>query len=305
MKDLLEKFKSGKMDLQEFDLLSEKVDAMSDANLASFFEEEWSHFSSSEPAHPKPVRKHRPKVFYYAACAAVAALLASGITFLSLGRKLDKCLAASDLHINSGDIGQMSMTLPDGTFVILNAHSSLSYPSDFGISNRSLTLKGEAFFDVAKDESQAFLVQAPGMKVKVHGTKFNIYAYPDSKYSEISLVEGKVSVDCSDTHINLNPGEKVLIDRSTSDAVSISTDNEIETIWMKNKLVFVHDNLEHVFDVLERKFGVRIDCNEAMDLNDHYTGSFRDTRVNEILDVMKMHYGFKYEIMGNHIRITK
>lgn len=304
MKELLEKFKLDKMERDEFDLLVKKVDAMSDSNLASYFEEEWSRSAANEPNY-RHLHKRSRNVFRYAACAAIAALIAVGVTFLSFNSKDDDLLAESELSINSGEIGQMSMTLPDGTFVILNAHSSLSYPSDFGRNNRRITLEGEAFFDVAKDESKEFVVNAPGMEVSVHGTKFNVYAYPDSDYSEVSLLEGKVSVNCSDTQIKLNPGEKVCVNRSSSDAVCVSTDNEVETIWMKNKLTFIHDSLDHVFDVLERKFGVRIDCGENIDLTDLYTGSFRDTRINEILDIIKMHYGFKYEIMGNHIRIKK
>ena len=64
--------------------------------------------------------------------------------------------------------------LPDGTNVVLNSASQMSYLNDFGKKNRCVQLNGEAFFKVAHDESRTFIVQVGELEVKVLGTSFNV-----------------------------------------------------------------------------------------------------------------------------------
>lgn len=81
-------------------------------------------------------------------------------------------------------------TLPDGTKVFLNHNTTLSYTDDFGQDTRTVVLKGEAFFDVKRDENRPFIIQANGTEVKVLGTSFNVRAY-DQKVN-VAVTSGKV-----------------------------------------------------------------------------------------------------------------
>ncbi len=306
MKNLLDKYIGSNLSLEEFDILSEKIDNVSDTELTEILSEEWNNFTSYHEGYSEK-KGMMEKHFSHLAAAVITCLLIVSV-FLGIGlsraNSRMETMASSEVTINSGNAGQMTMSLPDGTNVTLNAYSTISYQADFGIRDRKVKMTGEAFFDVTADADKKFVVNAPDMEITVHGTRFNVYAYPENSMSEVSLLEGRVSVVSGTTEMTVIPNEKVCINRKTGDAVLVKTDNEMETAWMKNKLLFVHDSLAHVFEVLQRRFGVTIKCSDDIDLEDLYTGSFRETNITDVLDVLKIHYDFKYKCIGNHITIT-
>ena len=69
------------------------------------------------------------------------------------------------------------ITLPDSTKVWLNSDTKISYPADYGLKERNVTLVGEAYFEVAKNPDKRFIVEAKGMQVEALGTSFNVNAY--------------------------------------------------------------------------------------------------------------------------------
>ena len=87
--------------------------------------------------------------------------------------------------------GTIEITLCDGTRVWLNANSELEYPSAFAAGSREVTLRGEAYFEVAKDAARPFVVRTPSARVEVLGTSFNVLA-PSAEECVATLVEGRV-----------------------------------------------------------------------------------------------------------------
>lgn len=306
MKRLLNRYRTGNITPEELDRLSELVDRTSDEVLSDMLAEEWHSYTSLPSQAKTAKRRIWSYVGVWAGVAAALLLIVTaslGISYLNADRKIRQ-MAFNEVTFTSGTDGQSSVTLPDGTNVILNAHSSITYPADFGLENRHVTITGEGFFDVTKDPAHKFTVSAPGMDIVVHGTRFNVYAYPDSDISEMSLVEGRVSVHTGESVIRVEPNEKVCLTRSTGRVNLLKTDNDIETLWLKDRIVFMHEPLYKVFDVLQRCFGVQIECSENISLSDRYTGTFKDRRITDILEILKMHYGFSYEYSDNHITIT-
>lgn len=90
--------------------------------------------------------------------------------------------------------GNYRVTLEDGTIVWLNASSSLRFPTTFTGNTRKVELKGEAYFEVAKNAAMPFMVSAGNSEVKVLGTHFNMMAYADDKVIKTTLLEGSVEV---------------------------------------------------------------------------------------------------------------
>lgn len=97
-------------------------------------------------------------------------------------------------------------TLPDGTKVFLNYNSSISYPENFSGDLRSVSLKGEAFFDVKPDASHPFVIDANGTQVRVLGTSFNVKAYK-KELVRVDVKTGKVRVSKNDKKIELVKGQ--------------------------------------------------------------------------------------------------
>src|SRR5699024_1935834 len=90
--------------------------------------------------------------------------------------------------------GQYKVVLPDGSSVWLNAASSIRFPVVFSGKERQVFMKGEAYFEIAKNEKQPFLVTVNDMQVRVLGTHFNIMAYEDEPAVQATLLEGKVKI---------------------------------------------------------------------------------------------------------------
>jgi len=306
MKRLLHKYRTGKISVEEFDALAAMIDRADNESLSELLQEEWDDFFPDRMGRTGRIKRlagiFRKPGFWTGAAACILLAVSIG---LSLKLRQNEYMASCEVTVRAGNDGQSSVVLPDGTNVLLNARSSIAYPSDFGIGSRRVTMSGEGFFDVRKDPSSEFVVCAPGMEITVHGTKFNVYAYPESDFSEMSLVEGSVSLKSGNTVIPVSPKEKVKIVRSTGLYSVSRTDNELETAWMKDRIVFVHEPLSYVVDILERRFGVQISCDAGISLSDRYTGVFRDRSITDILDILRMHYGFSYQIKDNHIILTQ
>ena len=104
-----------------------------------------------------------------------------------------------------------SGTLSDGTVVQLNSGSILVFPAKFSGAKREVFLKGEGYFEVAKDASKPFIVNTDLMNVKVLGTHFNISAYENEKSASAVLVEGSIEVYnnnfFNNNHCKIKPGE--------------------------------------------------------------------------------------------------
>lgn len=315
MKTLFEKYRSGRISLEEFESLSKSMDSAADSEIRSMFEQEWNDFTSDMPLsedkkeslYPVVIGKSQRRSRYHIYISVAACLMfvfALGITLKFFdAREEIQSLSAKEVTVTAGSDGQSFVTLPDGSTVRLNVRSSISYNSDFSVSDRRVRVEGEAFFDVKKDGHTKFVVSSENMEITVHGTKFNVYAYPECDFAEMSLVEGSVTLRSGESEIKVAPNEKVCIDRCTGRMNLMQTDNEVETAWLKKTLTFMHEPLYKVIDKLERRFGVTIECSDSISLSDIYTGTFKDRSITDILDVLKIHYGFTYETDENVITI--
>ena len=86
--------------------------------------------------------------------------------------------------------GKSLAHLTDGSTVWLQSGSTLAYDSSFGAESRNVKLRGEGFFDIAKDPERPFTVEVEGLRIRVHGTKFNVNTSHEERTVAVSLVEG-------------------------------------------------------------------------------------------------------------------
>jgi transmembrane sensor len=100
------------------------------------------------------------------------------------------------------------ITLNDGTTVILQPNSSITFPEKFGDYNRIVYLKGEGFFKVKRDTTKPFYVYAGNLITEVLGTSFTVKSYETDKISEVIVVSGKVMVYNNPNSMVVSKGEK-------------------------------------------------------------------------------------------------
>lgn len=192
---------------------------------------------------------------------------------------------------------RVQLVLEDGTRVWLNSKSKLTYPSSFGNNTREVTLEGEGFFEVTRNEAIPFIVKTHKYDVKVLGTTFNVYAYNTKNSSfETSLLHGSVDVistESSDRHVLLQPHEKVTEENGI---LQKSTIDNLDRYRWKDGLICLDDES---FEDLMKKFSVYYDIQikiENPTVRDYRcTGKFRQSDgVEYALKVIQKDLKFSY-----------
>ncbi|MBL1410363.1 FecR family protein [Sphingobacterium faecale] len=199
---------------------------------------------------------------------------------------------------------QYQVLLPDGTHVWLNAESKISYPSRFDDNNRTVSVEGEVYFEVAKRQGSKFIVQlGNGHQVEVLGTHFNINSYSDFPSIKTTLLEGSVKVVSTDkTTVTLKPNEQATQrkNRSTITVGTVNTDNIIA--WKNNKFNFEGLRFEEIMSQIERWYDVKVEYqNEVPDIE--FYGEIG--RQNSLLYVLKVfeNSGVKLQLKGNKLLV--
>lgn len=163
------------------------------------------------------------------------------------------------------------LTLEDGTIIHLNYNTTLIYPTSFGSDERRVYLKGEAYFQVAKDK-RPFFVDTPNGSVKEYGTSFNVNTKEGGK-TIVVLVEGSVSVlTTSGKEYMMKPGEMASIQSPLNVNIN-KVDVEPYIAWNKGRFVFDNYTLAQVMEVLSSWYDldVKFTSNDIKQV--HYTGS--------------------------------
>lgn len=126
---------------------------------------------------------------------------------------------------------EYSIVLADGTKVFLNASSEIYYPVVFPGDKREVGLKGEAYFEVAKDEHRPFFVQTGDVRIRVLGTSFNVTSYPEHEKIETTLEQGRIQITNGKEQVDVVPGKQVVYDKKNSQFKMRSVDTKLYTSW--------------------------------------------------------------------------
>ncbi len=200
---------------------------------------------------------------------------------------------------------RVEVTLSDGTHVWLNARSEFSYPVSFNGDKREVLLKGEAFFEVAKNRDKKFIVNTGRCEVEVLGTQFNIEAYNENEFST-ALIQGSVKVtDKSQPNesVVLEPNNSVSLNNGKLTVTPITDFNPYS--WKEGLITFKDIHFKDLMKKLEKNFGIRIMIdNHTLD-NYACSGKFRiSDGIEQVLRALQQdaHFTFERE-SGTVIRI--
>jgi ferric-dicitrate binding protein FerR (iron transport regulator) len=229
-----------------------------------------------------PIRKRNPYAGW-AVAASIALFLAFGAYFVA--RQLQPSWAQVSTAANETRV----VRLADGSTVSLNENSTLSYPDNFQKENRTVRLKGEAFFEVARAEGKRFTIFAAGTKTEVIGTSFNLRAY-DREPVKVQVVTGKVAFAKTATEdaIFLVAGQEGMIgaDAHQLKPVKQKIENQNFQAWKTKDLVFTNLQLSELVATLESHYHADIVIeNEAL-RHCRFTSSFKDPELKEVLDIL-------------------
>lgn len=253
-------------------------------------------------ANPEMRLKHRGRWLRY-----VAAVVPF---FLLIGWCLYNSQNVKTIEVMTANNEQIQCTLPDGTTVLLNSGTKLTYPSKFKDTTRVVNLEGEAYFTVISNPSQPFIVTTNKLSVRVLGTKFNLSAYPADDRIVTTLNSGSIQVNIksgeSDSRYILKPSQQIVYDKIDK-SVLVNTVTEESVGWKDGLLIFQDTKFSDIIHTLQRRFNVIIQYDKQKFTNDPYTIKFiNNENLEEILNVLQDVVGdFTYTIQTDQVTLLK
>jgi ferric-dicitrate binding protein FerR (iron transport regulator) len=191
--------------------------------------------------------------------AAVALVLIVVLPYVAYHAGTDSVKETfADVRLEAPAGSQLNMTLPDGTKIRLNSGSVISYSQGFGITDRTVNLEGEAFFEVKHNKNLSFTVKTKELSVKDLGTSFLFSNYKDEPTAKVELFDGKVSLDNELTHTEgllLTPGQCAVMDKKSGMLTTSKVTITKEEAKSQSNLTFVNMPLTDIARVLSRSYG--------------------------------------------------
>ncbi len=239
-------------------------------------------------------------------------------------------------------IGSRSrVELPDGSSVMLNAGSSITYSSDFNVRSRDIQLEGEAFFDVVKQDCP-FMVNVMDVNLRVIGTSFNVKAYEDDEVIETTLVSGSLVIEDAPGYegrlgeIALEPNQKATFFRESGELALAEDDtakekaediapaelprpartiSRVEVLrksditpeigWKDGVIVVESEPLNLLARRLERRYDVRFEFADESLKAYRYTGQLRELTLEQVLHALKLTSPIDYTIDDKTVTIRE
>jgi transmembrane sensor len=214
----------------------------------------------------------------------------NGITYISAGKP------ASEIEYNMlstlrGEQSPYPLILSDGTKVWLNSASSIKFPTAFTGLNRTVTLTGEAYFEVAHNAAKPFDVIAEGQTVEVLGTHFNVNAYKDEPSISTTLLEGKVKVMQGNKVVVLKPGQQAI--NGNNELIVKIADTEMAIAWKNGLFKFDNADVPTLMRQLSRWYNVDV-VYEGVPSSRRFSGKiYRNVNALTIADILsykKIHF---------------
>lgn len=316
--NIVEKYIRGSISEEEYNELQQQIQNDSDSSVGDMLNECWQKDLNIHvmPRAAKErtrrqinekIKKDMRRVWFKRASTIAASILIPIliISTVYFYKEMDHYKQIPNIvSVNKGQ--RAGITLPDGTIVHLNSESKLTYTSDFNGKLREVVLEGEAFFEVTPNKEKPFIVKTSVFDVEVLGTSFNVSVYNDENIVETALMEGKVKLTmqgCPSKPVYLTPSQKFIYSRSDRQGTISIMEGDTELAWKQGILAFSAEPLEEVFRKIERWYGVTMHYDKESLVDDNFTGQFKMISIQEMMNILRMHYNLKFKIENNDIYI--
>lgn len=304
-KEILHRFFAGTASFEEEEAVCNWADASEEnkeelIKERKYFDVLLLHNSVDKKKKATPVRRLYPTIREALKIAASIAVLVVSSLYIYGWVQPEEVTAYNKIVVPPGQ--RVNLTLSDGTSVWLNARTELLYPAAFTDKQRKVTLKGEGYFEVAKDHEKPFIVQTSKCDVKVLGTKFNVEAYDDTETFSTALMEGSVKLMDKKklgVEVLLAPKQKAELKNGqfTVDAI---TDYDTYR-WKEGLICFENILFTDLMKKFEKTYDIHIvNTNKKLD-NYRCSGKFRMADgVDFVLHVLQRNAHFKFSRSGDN-----
>jgi Fe2+-dicitrate sensor, membrane component len=193
--------------------------------------------------------------------------------------------------------GTYQLTLSDGTKVWLNAMSEMRFPVRFGDTERVVELKGEAYFEVARDAKKPFRVQVGGAQIEVLGTHFNVNSYGSVT---ATLLEGAVAISNGKEKQLLEPGQEAQV----GERIILREANIAKAVaWKNGDFYFKSDRIDEIMEQLSRWYGIEVQFAGEIP-GERFNGNIqRAVNLSEVLEMLSYVSGSTFEVDGLRVKV--
>jgi len=241
----------------------------------------------------------------YAALVAVCVSVGIASHFLSRKERTDIAVQAFEYkeYTVFADKGQRAtLVLPDSTKVWLNSHTTISYSNLYGVDERKVSLNGEAWFEVARDEEKRFIVDAGELEIEALGTSFNVRAYKEDKNITTTLFEGKVRAVTGNQEVILLPDQYASFDRLKGTLSSgTKTNPDYAGMWRRNELAFERTSLGDIAILLNRMYNVHIEFGSERVKRHRFSGVIKNNSLDNVIEIISLTAPISYRSSGDTI----
>ena len=200
--------------------------------------------------------------------------------------------------------GEYVVKLSDGTEVWLNAATSLRYPTSFNGHERRVELNGEAYFEVAKNTKQPFIVTSGEAEIKVLGTKFNVMAYTNEDFLKTTLAEGAVNMKTTGNEVLLQPGQGGTLNNNTGKIIVANADVEQDLAWKNGNFYFNKTSLTTIMKQIGRWYDLEIKYTDNIPQKRFVGRISRNTNLSEVLDILRLS-DIRFTMNGRTLTVTE
>lgn len=282
--------------------------AVYDACVASVKEEDmkesWMRLLRRKEGALMHKRFFRNQTGSYAAVALVAVALTS-VYFIHFAGKENGQVTR---YIGGNGLEADVVELPDGTHVSLGSKTTFHYDASYGKKDRIIYLEGEAFFEVAKEKDNPFIVRTKEQDIEALGTKFNVTAYPHDSLLTTTLLQGSVLLTTAEigSQAILSPDEQLIYNRNTHSSVVQKVDAEQYISWTTGYYYFPEQSMESILYRLGHVYGVQFVVASKKLNSKTFTGTFyRGQSIKDIMEIISLSVPIKYKINDHHVTITE
>lgn len=307
---LLEKFFSGQSTEEENNVLSKIFKDGGEDIFDEYCRRKWAENDCRIPTSVK-VRIRQslftkmPRVKWRRVIASASAVLAAAvILYMCMLWSRPSENAAPEIFEIVAERGQKSsVTLPDGSRVMINSASTISYTSDYNVKERNVFLSGEAYFDVASNADIPFVVHADKVSVTALGTEFNVKAYAEDPYVVTTLVEGGVRTEAGTQYELLTRAQEASYNKEADVLLAYDVKDISRAVpWIRNELLFENESLADIAVTLERMYNVTIVFEDEAAKGYSYTGLIRNNSLQNVLELISSTSPVGYKMNSGIIR---
>ena len=243
----------------------------------------------------------RSTLMRIAAVALILLSIGSVLYFTGISDSLSKRITI----VTGNDQKNYTVSLPDGSNIFLNRNTELAYRANFGKHNRKVSLRGEAFFDIAGNAAKPFTIDAGEASVKVIGTSFNVITSNSDAAVEVFVKTGKVmlSDNSGNQKLVLEPGYVGTMDSKVSGKLLNSNPNYMA--WNTGSLVYDGQTLDVVFKDLKKVYNMDIIADDPGILSETWTSPIDNQSRDTIIRLICASFNLSFTKDGDVYHLSK